>query len=80
RGVSYLIAGLYCAGARSIAVSQAEAAGEYVSNFFGFCWYMCCLALILGSVASFWAWHGDRRSALLDSPGGPDLDAYYISS
>mmetsp|Transcript_68678 Transcript_68678/g.151243 ORF Transcript_68678/g.151243 Transcript_68678/m.151243 type:complete len:161 (-) Transcript_68678:92-574(-) len=80
RGISYLLAGLYCAGARTAAVTQATAAGEVVSSAFGFTWYTCCAALVLGSLVSFWAWHGQRRSDLLQNPGGPDLDAYYISS
>ncbi|CAJ1341650.1 unnamed protein product, partial [Effrenium voratum] len=77
RGISYLLAGLYCAGSRTAAVTQATAAGELVSSSFGFTWYLCCLALMVGSAVSFWAWHGERRNDMQESP---DLAAYYISS
>eukprot|EP00931_Biecheleriopsis_adriatica_P074108 TRINITY_DN48248_c0_g1_i1.p1 TRINITY_DN48248_c0_g1~~TRINITY_DN48248_c0_g1_i1.p1 ORF type:complete len:183 (+),score=24.69 TRINITY_DN48248_c0_g1_i1:69-551(+) len=80
RGVSYLMAGLYCVGARAASVAQATAAKETVSATFGFAWYICCLAMLFGSATSLWAWHGQRRAAYMDGDGGPDLDAYYISS
>eukprot|EP00440_Ansanella_granifera_P041410 gb/GFBE01044905.1/.p1 GENE.gb/GFBE01044905.1/~~gb/GFBE01044905.1/.p1 ORF type:complete len:160 (+),score=24.95 gb/GFBE01044905.1/:1-480(+) len=79
RGISYLLAGLFCVGSRAASVAQATAAGENVSPTFGFAWYLCCLAMLLGSAASLWAWRGQRRAAYMEGESG-DLDAYYISS
>ncbi|CAE8609729.1 unnamed protein product, partial [Polarella glacialis] len=80
RGSCYLFTGLYCVGARVASVAQASAANAGYSPVYGLAWYTCCFAMLLGGVSSLWAWHGQRRNALLSDQGGPDLDAYYISS
>mmetsp|Transcript_19996 Transcript_19996/g.59838 ORF Transcript_19996/g.59838 Transcript_19996/m.59838 type:complete len:162 (-) Transcript_19996:74-559(-) len=82
RGGAYLLAGLYCAGARAAAVGEeAAAAGSGGrSSFFGLLWYACCLIMLAGGVSSLWSWRGARRTIALAGEGVSDLDAYYISS
>mmetsp|Transcript_17015 Transcript_17015/g.34783 ORF Transcript_17015/g.34783 Transcript_17015/m.34783 type:complete len:158 (-) Transcript_17015:227-700(-) len=77
RGSAYLLAGLYCSGAR--AASSVEAS-EGRSPAFGLLWYACCLLMILGGAASLWTWRGERRSVALGMDDASDFDGYYVSS
>eukprot|EP00929_Paragymnodinium_shiwhaense_P043077 TRINITY_DN22198_c0_g1_i1.p1 TRINITY_DN22198_c0_g1~~TRINITY_DN22198_c0_g1_i1.p1 ORF type:complete len:159 (+),score=25.81 TRINITY_DN22198_c0_g1_i1:81-557(+) len=78
RSSAYFLAGLYCIGARGELVAEQELEHKGPSSAFGFLWYICCLLMLLGGVASLWVWRSERRTALFAPQG--DIDGYYIST
>mmetsp|Transcript_94127 Transcript_94127/g.172514 ORF Transcript_94127/g.172514 Transcript_94127/m.172514 type:complete len:160 (-) Transcript_94127:11-490(-) len=79
RGMVYLLAGLYCIGARYALVQEESASQVEHSSFFGFLWYVCCFVMLLGGAGSLFAWRAQRQMNLLSAHSN-DIDAYYISS
>merc|ERR1712232_415199 len=52
RSSAYFLAGLYCIGARGQLVAEEQLEQKGPSSSFGFLWYVCCLLMLFGGVAS----------------------------
>mmetsp|Transcript_38865 Transcript_38865/g.91483 ORF Transcript_38865/g.91483 Transcript_38865/m.91483 type:complete len:160 (+) Transcript_38865:115-594(+) len=75
RAVTYLVAGLHSVGVRALVWREGGA-----SPFFGFLWYLACLATLAGGLTSLWTWKQQRALASFNENCGADIDSYYISS